>query len=294
MKKVLFAFVFCLGLSAQAALTNLVLVPGFFNSAIPAPDHFGNPWEQPYFSHDIVRQLSTLTTKLLVVDNLNPVGSVADNGTRLINFLKAHEQEFGGKPITLLAHSAGGLYSLYAAAYSDLPINQVITVSTPFRGMRLFAAIEEQGIPIETLTAPFCLKNLMGLREAAVQNFLSSLQFKHPLRLDVFGGYQPTGLAFWDWRVLSTPLVPFQALIKEPSDGIVTVDSALNPVGLASLVTRNRSTLNLQIHKEVLNLEHWEVILDAELTRLYGILNVGSLREAQKKIYTYILQQSGY
>jgi len=291
MNKIIFGFVLCLGLSAQAALTNLVLVPGFFSSAIPAPAQFGNPWTQPYFSQDIVQYLSKRATNLWVIDTLDPLGSVSANGIRLINFLRNRQKDFNGQPVVLLAHSAGGLYSLYAAANSDLPISQIITVSTPFRGLEVLTAVENQGIPIETLSAPFCLGNLMGLKEVPVQKFLSGLQFKHPLRMDVFGGYQGTGLEFWDWRILSSPLVPFQALINKPSDGIVSVDSSLNPSGL---IARNQGLLDLQVHKQVLNLEHWEVVLDASLTRLYGVQNTGSLRRTQLQTYSSILQQSGY
>ncbi|MGZ5278401.1 MAG: esterase/lipase family protein, partial [Pseudobdellovibrionaceae bacterium] len=247
-------------------------------------------WLQPYFSQDIVEYLSKKTTNLWVVDTLDPMGSISTNGTRLINFLRNRQKDFKGQPVVLLAHSAGGLYSLYAAANSDLPISQIITISTPFRGLELLTEIENQGIPIETLSAPFCFGNLMGLKEIPVQKFLSGLQFKQPIRMDVFAGYQTTGLAFWDWRILSTPLVPFQALINEPSDGIVSLNSSLNPSGL---IARNQGLLDLQVHRQPLNLEHWEVILDANISRLYGVQNIGSLRRAQQEAYASVLQQSG-
>jgi pimeloyl-ACP methyl ester carboxylesterase len=292
MNKVSFLFVFCLGLWAHAAApANLVLVPGFFSSAIPAPEGLGNPWAQPYFSHDIVRSLATRATKLWVVDTLDPVAGVQENGERLIRFLRNRQKDFAGQPVVLLAHSAGGLYSLYAAANSDLPIEHIITIGTPFRGLKLLQAIDDQGIPFDELVAPFCLKNLLGLKEVPVRNFIANLQLKHPVRLDVFAGYQGTSIAFWDWRVLSPPLVPFQALIGEPSDGIVSVKSALD---VTDLMKRNVNNLSVQVHQQTIDLEHWEVVIDAELTRLYGIQNTGSLRQAQLQTYSDILHQSGY
>lgn len=289
MNKILALVLFCLGIAAQAAPSNLVLVPGFFSSAIPAPENFGNPWKQPYFSHDIVRHLAARTAHLWVVDTLNPVGSVEENGKRLITFLRNRQKDFGGQPITLLAHSAGGLYSLFAAANSDLPINHIIAVSTPFRGLRVIQALEDQGIPFDELAAPFCLKNLSGLKEAPVRKFITGLQLKHPVRLDVFAGYQTTGVAFWDWRILSPPLVPFQALIREPSDGIVSVQSSLN---VNDLKFKNPANLDVHVHSQTLPLEHWELIIDAELTRLYGIQNIRSLRQAQLHTYSLILEQA--
>lgn len=277
--------------SNAAPPVNLVLVPGFFSSAIPAPEHFGNPWEQPYFSQDIVRHLYSKSSKLFVVDNLNPVGGVQENGQRLIKFLTARSKDFAAGPIVLLGHSAGGLYALYAAANSDLPIDHIITMSTPFKGLRLIDNLAEEGIPVASLAAPFCLENLMGLRANAVKSFLSNLTLKRKLRLDVFAGYQTVGLFTIDWRVLSAPLIPFQAIIRESSDGIVSVQSALNA---DDLLIKNKGMISLVTHSARLPIEHWEMILDADLTKLYGVLNWNDLRRAQLKVYSDVLTQSGY
>lgn len=274
-----------------ATPANLVLVPGFFSSAVPAPDHLGNPWDQPYYSEDIVKFLSKRTARLWVVDTLNPVGGVEENGKRLVRFLQNRSADFGKGPIVLLSHSAGGLYALYAAANSNLPIDHIITMSTPFKGLRLLSSLEEKGIPISALAAPFCLDNLMGLKTGAVIKFLSNLTLKRPLRLDAFAGYQTTGIFTWDWRYLSSPLIPFQAVIQESSDGIVNVQSALNA---EDLLTRNQGVVDIHIHPERLPIEHWEMILDAGLTKLYGVLNSNSLRQAQLKIYSDVLTKAGY
>lgn len=275
----------------SAAPANLVLVPGFFSSAIPAPEHFGNPWDQPYFSQDIVHLLKSRAGRLFVVDNLNPVGGVQENGQKLIRFLNAHIKDFGGQPITLLGHSAGGLYALYAAANSNMPIQHIISLSTPYRGLKLIDNLANDGVPVASLAAPFCLENLMGLQAANVKNYLSNLVLKNKLRLDIFAGYQSLGLFTIDWKVLSAPLVPFQAIIGENSDGIVSVQSSLNA---SDLMNKNKGLVNIVTHAKPVPLEHWEMILDSDLTKIYGVLNSDELRKAQLRAYSEVLTQSGY
>ncbi len=293
MKTVLFLLAFCFGLFAQAATYNynLVLVPGFFNSAIPAPNRFGNPWEQPYFSREIVKAVSTKVAKVWVVDTLSPLGGIKENGERLIQFLVDHKTQFGDVPVVLLGHSAGGLYAMYASAHTTLPINHIIAFNTPFRGLKFLTELERKGIPIEELAAPFCLSNLIQLEETPVQNFIKGLQFNRKVRMDVFASYQTTSLALWDYRYLSSPLLPFQALMNEPSDGIVTLKSALNP---SDLQAKNNGLLDIQVHTKPFALEHWEAAVDPDLTRLYGVLNVGSLSQAQFETYFSIMEQSGF
>lgn len=89
--------------------------------------------------------------------------------------------------------------------------------------------------------------------------------------------------------MLSPPLAVFQALIREPSDGIVSVRSSL---GASALFTRNPS-LELNIHREWIDLEHWEFIANAQLFALMGVLNIGSLQTAQSRAYRDILRLSG-
>lgn len=277
---------------AQAA-NHIVLVPGFFNSVIPAPQAGGNPWKQPYFSQDIVRSLSQNRDSVWVVDNLNPLGGIQENGERLIRFLKQHLTEMPAtersKQLILIAHSAGGLYSLYAAAHSDLPISRLITLSTPYHGLSFLDNLAQAHIPVESLVTPFALQNLLGLMETQVQNFLSQLKLRRPLRLDVFAGYQPASVWTWSYHALSPPLAVFQALIQEPSDGIVSVRSSLEA---SALFTQNPS-LELNIHRERLDLEHWELIANAELFALIGVLNIESLKTAQWRAYREILRSSG-
>lgn len=282
-------FVLLLTLSAQAfAARNIVLVPGFFSSAIPAPSAGGDPWKQPYFSQDIVKYLARSGDRLWVVDNLNPLGGVAENGQNLISFLQAHKARMQ-EPILLIAHSAGGLYSLYAAAKSDFPIHHIITVSTPFAGLKLLENLEHLQVPVDQLAPPFCLENLLGLKEEAVVGYLKDLTFRRPLRIDVFAGYQKPSLATWDWRNLSSPLLPFQALILEKSDGIVSVQSSL----AATPLLGRKANLNLQIHQEPIGLEHWEFNLDADFSVAFGVLNLSGLRNAQEWAYYKMLKKAG-
>lgn len=271
------------------AISNIVLVPGFFSSAIPAPVVGGNPWAQPYFSQDIVSYLHN-SGRLWVVDNLSPVASVEENGQRVIGFLQTHKAEMGADPVILIAHSAGGLYSIFAASHSDFPITRIITMSTPFQGLRFLQTLEDHNVDVDTLVSPFCLENLLGLKQTHVEAFLKEIRFKRPLRIDVFAGYQQASVAFWDYHNLSEALVPFQALNGEASDGIVTVRSSLAATPLKAA----NPNLNLQIHQQPIALEHWEMILDADFSRALGVLNISSLVNAQKRAYYDILKQSGF
>ncbi|MEZ0390968.1 MAG: alpha/beta fold hydrolase [Pseudobdellovibrionaceae bacterium] len=276
---------FSLSLQALAA-RHLVLVPGFFNSAVPAPIMGGNPWKQPYFSQDIISYLTTSGEQIWVVDTLNPLGSVEENGEKLLTFLQNHREQLQG-PILLIGHSAGGLYSLYAAARSDLEINQIITISTPFAGLEFLDTLERNHIPVSKLAAPFSLGNLLQLRNEKVQAFLSDLKFQKPIRVDVFAGYQGASIFTWDWKNLSQPMLPFQALTQADSDGIVSVRSSL-----AAGALKAKRLLNLQIHPEPIELEHWEFNLDAKLMLAFGVVNIPSLQTAQKWAYYNLLKQS--
>lgn len=287
-KVILFVLTLCLSSFGWAA-RNLVLVPGFFNSAIPAPEKNGNPWAQPYFSQDIVKNLAKSGDRIWVVDNLNPVGDVVENGERLIRFLENHRNEFASNEIVLIGHSAGGLYSLYAIQHSSLNLNHLVTISTPFRGLKFLQTLVDRNIPLENLMAPFCLKNLLGLLDYQVTAFLRTIQIQKPLRLDVFGGYQSESFRVWDFRYLSAPLVIFQQIAGEPSDGIVTVSSSLD----TSVLSQYSPKVQVVTHQELLPLEHWEQVADANIFNLIGVVNLGSLKEAQQKMFSNLLKTAG-
>lgn len=288
MLRLFFLVLFAFGSEAFAA-RHLVLVPGFFSSAIPAPGGGIVPWK-PYFSRDIVKYLELSGDRVWVVDNLSPLGSVEENGQRLIRFLDSHAGEMAGQSLLLIAHSAGGLYSVYAAAHSNHPIDHIITVATPFQGLKFLETLDRNHIPVEDIVTPICLENLLGLREKAVVDFLGNIRFHRPLRLDVWAGYQKASPVTWNWRFLSAPILPIHALTTEKSDGVVTVKSAL----AATPLLGRKANLNLQIHHEPIGLEHWEFNLDADFAIAYGVLNISSLRNAQEWAYYKLLKESGY
>ena len=193
-----------------------------------------------------------------------------------------------GGPLLVIAHSAGGLYSLYAASHTSYPINRIITVGTPYLGLAFLKPLEEQNIPIDLFLKYFYLKNLLGLKPDVVPRFIQSLQLKHPVRVDAFAGRQSMGIDFWDWRTLSEALVPLQLLNNESSDGVVTVQSALG-IGFFQGKVAN---LDAHVHTQVIGMEHWEFVLNAELARVFGVQNVGDLRNAQEWAYYNILKQA--
>ncbi|MBL7670262.1 MAG: alpha/beta hydrolase [Bdellovibrionaceae bacterium] len=273
----------------EASARNIVLVPGFFNSLVPALNRQGDPWKQPYFSRDIIQGLTEAGYKTWVVDNLNPVGGIEENGKRLLDFLTARTQDFGDQPVVLVGHSAGGLYALYAIAHGDFDIAQFIAVNTPFRGLKFLTTLEKNHIPIKTIAAPFCLENLIGLNEENVRVFINSLSIRKPLRIDVFASYQASRIDTWNYRSLSAPMNIFQALANEASDGIVTLRSAWASKDLSA----KNSHFEIYNHPQTVDLEHWEMAADYRFFNLAGVWNTNALRRAQRKAYVDILKSSG-
>ena len=103
----------------------VVLVPGFFNSFTPE-----------YFSDEIVNSFQKRGLKVYVAGDLNPVGTVEDNGARLSNFFSRIEANENQKvDFNIVAHSAGGLYALYVANQNKFTIKNLITIATPYKGV---------------------------------------------------------------------------------------------------------------------------------------------------------------
>ena len=251
----------------------VVLVPGFFNSFAPE-----------YFSQDIIEAFENKGFKVYSAKNLNPIGTIEDNGVRLENFLtKIENLEKQKITFNLVAHSAGGFYSLFVANRRNFNIKNILTVSTPYKGIEIQRWLNDP-IVSKILTEYLHLGALTQLTKSGVESFLSNLKVSPNIKVTAFGGYQNQHINVWDAQFLSPPLSVTSDFISEISDGIVGYSSAL---GLNKLLTTD-STMTVLIKKPkyFFALEHWEQVLDSHSFLLLGIFNTNYIRQEQIRFYS--------
>lgn len=272
--KFLFSIIFTVFFTIQAkAREVIVLVPGFFNSFAPE-----------YFSQDIIRSFEDKGFKVYVAKNLNPIGTIEDNGQRLEKFLSKIEADENSKiSFNLVAHSAGGFYSFFAANRQKFDIKNILTISTPYKGIEIQRWLDDP-IVSHILTEHLHLGALTQLTKSGVAKFLNGLRISPKTKVTAFGGYQNKNINIWDAQFLSPPLSVTSDFISEISDGIVGYSSAL---GLNNVPTTDE-TINVQIKKPnyFFALEHWEQVLDSNSFLILGIFNLSYIRREQIRFYS--------
>mgnify|MGYP001576514392 CR=1 FL=1 len=252
----------------------VVLVPGFFNSFAPE-----------YFSQDIIRSFEEKGFKVYSTKNLNPIGTIEENGMRLENFLaKIETLENTKVSFNLVAHSAGGFYSLFVADRQNFDIKNIFTVSTPYKGIELQRWLNDPTVSC-ILTDYLHLGALAQLTKSGVTKFLKGIRVSPKVKITAFGGYQNKSLNIWDAQFLSPPLRFTSDFISEISDGIVGYSSSL---GLNSLLTTNNMMIQIKKPKYFFALEHWEQVLDSSAFLLLGIFNTSYIREEQLRFYSIL------
>jgi pimeloyl-ACP methyl ester carboxylesterase len=264
-----------------------VLVPGFFNSLsigyISAHRGEGVQVHQ-YFSKDIVDAFERNGVEAVVVDTLSPVGTLETNGDRLIAFLDKLETNpaFANRPLHLVGHSAGGLYSFYAIAKRpNIGVKSLTTLSTPFAGAELTETLAK-GVPgLEAAVNLMDLRSLPQLKPRNVARFIAQFDLPKNFVIKVFAGHQTFGLDVTNAKNLSWPMATMSTLIGKPSDGIVSVDSAY----ATGILTRTQGALPIQKGKNLIPLEHWEQVLDARVFGLLGVRNPSFIRDQQTNFY---------
>src|SRR4051812_18147255 len=92
---------------AHARERVVVLVPGFFN--IPGKQTNADTGLH-YFSKTIVAAVRASGFIPEVIEDLNPVGSILENGEKVLAHLEQIVQAHAGAEFTLIGHSSGGLY----------------------------------------------------------------------------------------------------------------------------------------------------------------------------------------
>lgn len=252
----------------------VVLVPGFFSTFTPE-----------YYSKDIVKTFESKGYKVYVANHLNPIGTIEENGARLEQFFGEIEKaENGHVAFNVVAHSAGGFYTLFVANRQKFEIKNLLTVSTPYKGVEFVQTWLDHSVIFNLLAELAYLDGLVQLTKNGVEKFLSTIRVSPKTRVVAYGGYQEKSLDVWNARYLSTPLRVTAHYISEKSDGIVGYSSAL---ALGSILTTdNTKAIQMRDPNYFIDLEHWEQVLDSDAFILLGIRNTSYIRKEQVRFYS--------
>jgi pimeloyl-ACP methyl ester carboxylesterase len=260
---------------ALAAKPIAVLVPGFFNSLADGSA------KGPYFSANVVETVQAAGFEVYVVNNLLPLGGIDENAKRLTAFLKGIASRPGAEQgLTLVGHSAGGLYSMRALTLDPtLPVKTLATISTPFTGIAFITRLTDSSV-VQELIRWFRLDSLLELTAPAMQNFLQSVNLPDHVRVIIAGGEQKPCLLVTCAQAqrLSWVLTITGNLNGQISDGIVPLNSSLG-----------YSAASLRMSDKI-RLEHWEQVLDYRAFSLLGTANTGFIRDEQRRFYTALME----
>jgi pimeloyl-ACP methyl ester carboxylesterase len=263
---------------AQLSLAKevVVLVPGFFNTFAPE-----------YFSQTIVDSFKQKGFEVYVIDCLNPVGYIEENGARLESRLAEIEKiENRRVSFNIVAHSAGGFYSMWVANRQKFDIKNIIAVSTPFRGVEFVKVWLDNSFLFRTVMTLAHLESLKELTPEGADKFIKSVRIHPKTKMFAFGGTQSAGLDITDARNLSVPLRVTDHYTTGKSDGIVGFASAM---GIGQLQTTDNKVAQQFRNPEFnINLEHWEQVLDYRSFVLLGSRNIGYIKNEQNRFYSGI------
>lgn len=269
----------------------VILVPGFFNSLAAGYTRQTPPTVQqkaleraPYFSLAIVETLEKTGSPVVVVDNLDPLGSIETNGALMLEFLRELPQkrpQFKGREWIAIGHSCGGLYTLHAlTAAPSLPIKTLVTISTPFRGLGFIENLSANIPFLSELASLINLESLMQLRERDVAVAIAKLHPPESLRIIATGGWQQACSIFNcdEAGTLSWVLSITDALVREISDGIVTWSSMIPDRKFLPFAIEPRPDL-------AVSLEHWEQVQDYRFFSLIGTEDIETIRDRQVQFF---------
>lgn len=274
MKFALFIFNFLILTSLAKAEEVVVLVPGFFNSLAPG-----------YFSEEIVNSLTSRGLKVYVTHKLNPIGTIEDNGLRLENFLKSIQQiEKKQIHFNIIAHSAGGFYSLWVANRQQVSIKNLYTISTPYKGVEFIQTWINNCSLFKALTEFAQLESLKQLTASGAEQFLKSIRVPPQTKIFAFAGKQSEDLDITDARNLSAPLLVTSHFISYVSDGIVAFQSGL---GLGQIKnTNDQLAPQFKDSKYFISLDHWEQVIDSRAFLILGTRNIDYIQVEQIRFYS--------
>lgn len=253
----------------------VVFVPGFFNSFAPE-----------YFSSDIVGALQQKGFTVVIAQKLNPVGTIEENGERVLYLFQGLRQQAPNAEVSVIGHSAGGLYALYAINKGARYIKTLVTVATPFNGVEFVEKWRENIWLFKTLMDWAQIDGLRQLTTPFVQQFIKSVKVPSTLKIIAYGGYQPVNWDITNAANMSAVLSVPASFTTGPTDGIVGYESA---VYTTSIPTTEKTLNKVRADRSVvLGLEHWEQVLDYRHFYLLGVRNPQLIRDRQISFYSSI------
>ena len=271
----------------------VVLIPGFFNTAIPGELKLSEGYI-PYFSRKIIDTVRARAT-VAVVDTLLPTGTLETNGVLLEKFLSATVARYPGRKFIAIAHSAGGLYLMRALTLRpDLPFKTVVTIATPYTGVEFIDKLADNIPGLDALAHYLHLDILREFRRDNMASILGRVSVPDHIRWISIAGYQPSCFLWTcgESSHLSWLLTVAQQLMEHESDGIVTVDSALGRG--AAIQSRSGRPLHLEPWADfIVPLEHWEIVQDYRFFRSLGVIDVGNVRDLQEQVFNELLDRLG-
>lgn len=291
-----------LSVSQSIPLPNkvVVLVPGFFSSIVPLFQKENSFIVSPYWSDTIVSVFQRAGYTVFIVNNLNPIGSIEENGLRLMTFMKGVEKYFSQKKqyvqYYFVSHSAGGLYSLYALSqYTRLnsplahSIKKIISISTPFGGASVLDDFYAQLSIVGDFIKWISLRSLKELSKDKVEKFLSKVRVPQDLQYYSFPSYQASGSDCSDAHFLSWPFYLSGMFIQSISDGLISYQSSLSSKD--HVMTVGNSRLPIQTYpQEYIHLDHGKQVLDFRAFKVLGVKNVEVIRDEQIRFYTRVTE----
>lgn len=303
--------------ASDSAKSVFVLVPGYFNSAILGDiderhrskfkdesvsnfnsSHLNNSNlntelylnSTPYFSQAILQTMRRHGA-VVVVNSLNPIGTIEENAQILERFLVVTADQFSGKELVIIAHSAGGLYTLGALSRRpSLPIKTVVTIATPYTGIEFIEELTDSLPGLDSLAQFLNLESLREFRPTKVANVMKTFRVPEKTKLITIAGRQSPCFIFncSESRYLSWILTLTHNLVGRPSDGIITVESAL---GLnAKISDKNERPLTISPWSDFnFALEHGEMVHDFRFFKALGVSDVSEIRKRQAKYFEEIV-----
>ncbi len=253
----------------------VILIPGFFNSAT-----------SNYFSDRVVELLKSQNLNVVVPTGMNPVGTIEENGEHVLQVLNEARGNYPDTEINVIAHSAGGLYTLYAINRGADFVNQLFTLSTPYDGLEFIEAWRKYSLEFRLITDISYLHGLRQLTKPYVRKFLASIKVPKKLKIYAYGGHQPRSIYVLNAENLPAPFLITAAFITGDTDGIVSFQSATETTLIPTI---EKSFIKVKSEKKLfIGLDHWEQVIDYNHFSFLGIQNPQLVQDRQSDFYLFL------